>query len=228
MFDHYPYLLATLLAIAILSTVAFFIGKQKNIVFASGILHAPSGIFGFTFVEYWSPEKLGGYVFGVEDILFNFASGLSVWLLVAPWPFAQKLLVDWDFKVIMRRVALFALVAPLVYFGLWVLGTNPMTALISTFAFCACLVLFWRRALWPLAIPAAISYPALHVFATAFAFEVWPELATKWNADHFWGRPTLLGAPLGELTWAAVFGLSWPLIVAFLLDAQPRLSKQAK
>jgi hypothetical protein len=224
--NSYSYLRATLLATAILSAVAYNLRNQRKIAFFSGFLHAPSGIFAFTFVEYWTPERLGGRAVGIEDILFNYASGISVWLLVAPWPFAQKLRVDWNFKVIMRRVALFATSVPLVYFFLWRLGMNPMTALMSTFALCGCFVLLRRPHIWLLAVPAAISYPVLHGFATAFAFEFWPDLPTTWNSDNLWGMPILFGAPLGELAWAAVYGSSWPLIVAFLLDAQPRCTDQ--
>ena len=95
-----------------------------------------------------------------------------------------------------------------------------MTALLLALLLLGALALAVRPGLWPIAIPATLTYPILHGFAVVFAFTVWPDLPTVWNAEHFWGQSDILGIPRGELAWAAVFGFAWPLVVVTLLDAR--------
>ncbi len=128
---RYPYLWGCILAAVILSVAALLLPGARRIAFFSGILHAPSGAFAFTFGAYFAPRRLGGGVVGIEDFLFNYSSGLAVWLLVALWPLGRSLQVDWDLlPAILRRAALFALLAPQAYFVLWFLGLNPIGSLL--------------------------------------------------------------------------------------------------
>jgi hypothetical protein len=157
----------------------------------------------------------------VEDVLFAFASGAAVWLLTAPSAFARSLRFDWSPLAASRRIAIFAIVGPLSYFVMWFQDVNPMTALLIGLAICGGIVLVLRRELWPLAIPAAILYPIMHGLAVAFAFAAWPDLQSEWNSGHLWGTSLFLGVPLGEVFWAAVFGATWPLVVGYVLNAQP-------
>ena len=219
--EQYPYLWATILATAILLAVALVFLESKRVAIFSGVLHAPAGLFGFTLTDYYKPQKLGGFSVGIEDVMFGFASGLAVWLLATPWPFARSLRFELDAKFVHPRVVLFAVLASLTYLGLWAVGDNSLTALLATLGLLGGFVLVRRRELWPLAIPAAITYPVLHGLATAFAFAAWPGLSIDWTAEHFWGSRLLLQTPLGEVAWAAAFGASWPLVVAYLLDARP-------
>lgn len=223
---NYPYLWATILATAVLLALIPMLESKRTAVF-SGLLHAPAGIFGFTLVDYYTPQKLGGYLVGIEDILFGFASGLTVWLLTAPWPFARSLQVEWRMNRILRRVAVFSVALPPIYFAMWYAGADSLSPLLIALGLCGCFVLVRRRELWPLAIPAALTYPLVHGLATASAFAMWPDFSADWATDHFWGTRLLLQTPLGEIAWAAAFGASWPLVVAFLLDARPRASPTA-
>ena len=50
----------------------------------------------------------------------------------------------------------------------------------------------------------------------ALTFALEPAFVHEWNLAGAWGR-RLLGAPLGEIAWAAVFGAFWPTLLAQVL-----------
>ncbi len=221
-FAEYPYLWATMTAIVILLPLTAIQRRHGRTLLFSGLILAPTGLFAYSFDDYWAPLRLGSLPSGIEDVAFCFASGLAAWLIVLASPFARRLSLDWHARRIAFRVGGIALVIPAFYFLLLGLGANPMTALLAGLMAAASVALVHRPTLWPLTIPGALGYPVLHVSATALAARVWPDLFSVWNPDHLWGASVLIGIPLGEVVWAAVFGACWPPVVAMFLDAKPR------
>jgi hypothetical protein len=215
------YLWASLIGIAVLLIVALPFPEARRIAWFSGLMSAPTGVFAPTFTAYWNPVRLGGGALGIEDFLFCFGSGFNLWLLVAPLPALRRARAVWDRRQILRRFWPFVLIGWGVYLPLWAGGFNPMTGLIAGLATAGGYALWACPGLWRIAVPGAILYPVLYALVLQAGFAAWPDLRAIWNGGHAWGRPFLLGTPLGELAWAVTAGAAWPPIVARMLDIRP-------
>lgn len=53
---------------------------------------------------------------------------------------------------------------------------------------------------------------------------IWPNLLSLWNLEKFSGI-VILQIPIEELIWALLYGGTWSLTIAFLVDA--RFTKNA-
>ena len=217
-----PYLSATMIAAFVLAAIAVVFRAQRAIAFFSGGLLAAATPMAMSYGDYWSPERLGGLPLGIADFLYAFSAGLMTWLLVAGFPFARRLVMRWRPGPIARRAAPVFGVVTFVQLGLLAAGMDSITATLVAMALAMAGVLAARPSLWPLALPAAISYPVLHCIAMALAFKLWPSLPSYWNQDLIWARPFLLEVPLGEFAYHAALGSAWPVMVAYFLDARPR------
>jgi hypothetical protein len=208
---------AVLIAIATISPV-----RQRRLALFSGLLQMPAGALALTFGEYWTPETMWSLKPGIEDFMFNFAAGLMVWLLVAPWPATRRIERTGTKAQLAGRIALLYVLITSFYLSLLSTGHDPMSASILAMAAALAVMLALRPTLWPLCLPAAFLYPLGHGSALAIGLRLWPDLTRHWPQGAFWSWPAWFGTPLGELAWACLFGASAPLMAVLVLEGHRR------
>jgi len=77
-------------------------------------------------------------------------------------------------------------------------------------------VLIRRPSYCRLAALPAVGFAVLHAATLVVLIDLWPSFG-GWRPDAVWG-PAVGGIPLDEIVWAAVFGASWPLVAAYVID----------
>jgi hypothetical protein len=105
-------------------------------------------------------------------------------------------------------------------------GLDIMTSANLSMAILGILLLLRRVELWPIPVTGAIGFGILYALLIGCIFAIWPDFLLQWNTVNLWGI-SIVGVPLGEITWSLGYGAVWPLIMAYVLDAKvaPLLSK---
>jgi hypothetical protein len=193
--------------------------EQFRLIHYAGLANAPAGLFLY-FLEgnYWTPGRIGGLRLGIEDFLISYAVGAMAWYLVAlVWRRRLRLQLHWP--AVLRRYLMAAIGCDLTYLVLVWDGVDPMTGLFLTCGPVAVALWWLRRENWPLALTGMIPFPLVWLLVVALTVSLFPEYLFKWNLAGQWGRP-VLGVPAGEIVWAFVFGVFWPLFVGVIFDVE--------
>jgi hypothetical protein len=212
----YPYLVANLvtLFLLLLCVKRTWISGQGKIAFLSGIMCIPFCLVGLLHEgQYWTPLRLGGGPFGIEDVLFCMNAAVMVWLL-ATWPFARRITIDITLREVFMRYVLI-LISGTGAFLLLFMSNEPVmtgTLVIMMTAMLAFIGLECHS--WPLAVTGVALFLPLYVIVVGTEFAVWPAYVYSWGSTTIWGN-LVAGVPIGEIAWAAAFGLLWPLLIAF-------------
>jgi hypothetical protein len=110
-----------------------------------------------------------------------------------------------------------ALTVTAVYVGLWLAGMNCVTATLVVSVGLLILLLGRRISLWRLALAGLVTFTPIYLIEEKLQFAAWPNYLSYWNSGGLWGT-LVLGIPLGEIAWAAVFGAVCPVVIASVLD----------
>lgn len=187
-------------------------------IWRSALFSAPFGLTSIFFVpEYWHPIRVVEFICGPEDIIFSFANGGMVWAAAMGNMSQQKW--RWDvWQKALRRYLLIAIVGMSVSAILGMIGVDAMPAALVPIYGVAAYVL-WRRP--RLIVPALRSITIFGlIYGMIFAGSVflWPHFIDQWNRAALSGISIGL-MPLEELGWGLGFGLSWPLFMAIVFNA---------
>lgn len=216
----YSYLWAAIFVTLAAAVLLALLPRQRTPMLISGATSASVAWCGFTLEGvYWSPSRIGGGAFGVEDLLIAFAVGVGAWSLAASPDYFSLRTLSWHRRVAVWRLGGCLISGVVGFLGLWLAGFPAMSLYIGCLGTGAVGVLVWRTALWPIAMSGALGFALVWFLISTVYFLVWPGSVLQWNASSVWGRPCM-GVPLGELAWAATFGAAWPLFTAFVLDAR--------
>ena len=221
-FRSFPYLFANLVGTPFV-LVAFFLAKgQRRMMGLSGLVAAAfSPVAVLHEGEYWTPVRIGGLFFGLEDILFSFLTGSMAWFM-AVWPYRQRLIIQIHPPAFLKRFAATALVGIAFLFIFRLSGLEVMSATLSGQVLLAGLVLKFQRNLWPMAVAGMLGYLAFHGLEMKIWFWLWPEFLSYWNAASFWSQ-RFCGLPVGEIFFTASFGAAVPIFLGYYANA--RLTK---
>jgi hypothetical protein len=220
-FKTHPYLIANipLLFLILALTKAVQPTQYGRLSLLSGLVCIPYSILALLHNEsYWKPVRLGGWPIGIEDLVFTFISGAMVWLLVAR-PYRRNLAMDhllslWGIRYISITLLFGG-------FGLF-LGCAGVKSLENTLITCTLALaglLILRRTLWPLAVRGVVLFLPIYILIVQVQFSIWPDYLLQWNLNGPLGL-TIMGIPVGEFAWAAVFAAVWPVYVAFVFDVR--------
>lgn len=226
--DH-PYLIANIPMLVATLLVARSVRPREfgRLAIAAGLLNLPSSLIAFTFEDdYWVPVRLGGLEIGIEDLVFCWVAGALAWLLAA-WPRRHRIHATLGWRVAMTRYAALALLGGGAIIGWHLAGRHSMAGFTVASLLVLGLVLALRRDLWELAVTGALLYTALHVVVVRVQFWIWPDYPSFWNPDGLLGT-TIIGVPLFEFAWSAVFGAAWPVIVAFVFGAAADPARESR
>ena len=215
---QHAYLWGSLLGVLFVLWVCRVSPRHGKAIFLCALVSAPAGWIS-CLVEraYWSPVRLGGGNLGLEDFLCSFTIGGLLWWLMVLIP--QVRAQDFSFGKFFPRY--FAVIVPLnlVFFGLLKSPLHPMsTAILSLVVLGVAMVVVAPGLMWMGGI-GLVLFTIDWWVNLQICFYGWPEFAGAWNAET-WHGWSVLGVPLGELVWAAVFGASWPVFMAWCLDAK--------
>jgi hypothetical protein len=218
----YPYLCTNTISIAFLLVVGWLVltrAQWKTMVLC-GLANVPCFVFLVLLEnEYWSPVRLGGLALGIEDILCSFAVAAMGWFVIGLF-FADRILLLVRRKILLLRYAILANLSGITFLLLsCLMNLSGMTALILTCLVMAAVMFLLRKSLWPVVLVSLVGFPILYLGIVKVYFLIWPEFVQQWNSTTLWGK-TVLGIPLGEITWSVVFSIYWPLFVMFVTDGQ--------
>lgn len=219
-----PYLVASVAYLALVMALAraTLSPPQARLTLLAAAVHAPAAAFApLLEPSYWTPARVGGGPLGIEDVLITGAVASWAWYLVA---------LRFDGRLgapVAARDAFLRSLAPggwviAGYLALWLIGVDPMTALILTCTAGALVGAALRPEIAPLAAWGAIALPIVWTALVALTFALDPAFVHEWNPEGPWGA-RLLGVPLGEIAWAAVFGAFWPTFLGHVFRVPLRV-----
>jgi hypothetical protein len=116
-----------------------------------------------------------------------------------------------------------SLLAGLLFCGVsLLLAAAGIGGLENTLVAGAVMVVFFllrRPVFWPLAVRGGLLFLLVYVGIVKMQFYFWPGYLGQWTLTGVLGG-TVFGVPLGEIVFAAVFALLWPLHIAFAFDVE--------
>jgi hypothetical protein len=98
-------------------------------------------------------------------------------------------------------------------------GSQRIYAILAFMAVVPVIVVLWRLELWPMAAFGGIFGAVSYTVTMTAGSMIWPDFMGLWRAENLWG-PTIAGVPIEELVWGALYGPSWALAMAFVVDAR--------
>ncbi len=217
--DH-PYLFSQLLSLALLVPIlraARPVAWRRTGLLAA-LLGAPLSL-GAPLHEgwYWTPERICGRVWGIEDLLFASIAAMLAWLC-ASTPWRRRMPAQYGARSAARRFVMITLLglAPLVIARHWLQPGMLNLCLLSAPLVAVLVWRAWRA--WRLAFAGALLFPPVYLALVALHLHLWPGYTDYWNPDGMWSGVTLMRIPIGEYLWAYTYGAGWPLLVAYVLD----------
>ena len=217
----HPYLVANiplLVTIVVVGTCARPRRFAQTFV-PAGLLCIPSALIAFTFEgDYWAPDRLGGLMIGIEDVIFSFNAGALAWLLAA-WPFRRRIRATVEMKAAMTRFASLSLIGGIVIIGSHLWGNHSMVGFAAASLVVLSVILALGPKRWVLAVTGGLLFTTAHTLLVRIQFWIWPDYVTFWNREGLLGT-SFVGVPLIEPLWALFFGSVWPVIVGFVFDVR--------
>ena len=215
---HYGYLVSALMLLAV-----FFLGliacpKLRVGMLLSACVGAPAALGALCFVpHYWKPVLVIPLPVGLEDIIFSFSVGGIVWLL-AVWPQRSRLRLRLRRKLMLARLLACALPFFLANVALGHSGVPIMTSVMLTMVALAIVLLWLRPRFLSPSLMGMLGFSLYHTLNVNFGMWIWPQ-AWHWNVAKFWDYSGFWISP-EETLWAAGYGFVWPLVMAYVFNAE--------
>ncbi len=213
------YLVSNLLGLPGVVLFVIWAGRYWKSVVAAGaieLLHS-FPLFWFNGV-YWTPHRLGGVAWGIEDILVCFSLGAGVWFF-AILPVRARLAVR--FKPKRFAIRLMAIAVPSTGFAIlvWSLGAGVMETLLIVMTATGMALAAWRPQLLCLSAAAAGLYPAYYLMILYGTLVIVPDFFSMWDGSELWGID-VFGLPLEEIAFVLVYSAVYPLIIGTIFAAE--------
>jgi hypothetical protein len=217
---EYKYLLANLLGLVPLGIMLFLARRMRHTAVICGVtlvVYSPPVSWLYEGV-YWSPPRVFGGRWGIEDAMFCFHAGSVSWVCaVGPWwdrfRFAPRAAIAVWRLLIVSALATTALIA-LLASGFTVLGAFLATQSLST-----AIILAIRPKYLRLVLPGAILFMAYYFALLALWRLLMPGFMDMWSGTELAGGK-LLGIPAEEYLWVLSFCTGFPITMAFALEAR--------
>jgi hypothetical protein len=214
---QYGYLVSMLILLAICLSGMITFPKQRVGMMLSACFFAPFALGALVFVpDYWRPILVVPFPVGLEDIIFCFSVGGVAWLL-AVWPQRERLRLGLETRVALVRLTACGLPCVLLSVTLRREGLPIMTNVILTMVLLAVVLLWLRPRFLSLALTGALGFSLFYFLFARAALAICP--LDYWNVGKLWGY-RLFRVPLEEIVWATGHGFVWPLVMAYVLDAE--------
>jgi hypothetical protein len=199
-----------------LAAIACLYTYRKSIIIAS-ILALPHAFYSLLLVPvYWNPNRIMFLGIGVEDFLFSFFAGGLIWFGVLLF-LRKKMVIHYNPKQIFIRYFICISFGISSIFILYFIGINDMLNPFITMILIIVIILIYKKVYFPIFLFESLASVLVYTLGLKIALTVWPDLMQSWTWKNLWGI-SLFGIPVEELAWAFLYGGSWSLSVAFLLN----------
>ena len=166
----------------------------------------------------------GGWVLGLEDILFAFNVGATA-CLAAIWLYRHQLTAVEQPRPRIARVLAIGIPAQCAFLAMYSIFRSGIGSMILEQLMAVVPALQLRRDLWRFSAAGGIGFPLIYRGILRTVFWIWPGFVSCWKSTPPWGV-LLFGVPLGEVAWAFGFGLFWPLFAGYVFDLRLSTGRQ--
>jgi hypothetical protein len=215
----HPYLAGSLaICLAAVASLAMAPAQLRRSVWIAALLSMPFTLVSLDYGAYWHPTRLWGLRLGLEDLVLCVSSGVFLWSLPAGQG-ASRVHVRMSWAIMFRRYFA-ATLGGGIFVGicrLW--GATPSFSMFAAMAAVSLGILMHQAGYWRLALAGSLSYLTLYTTILKCSWSAFPHFSSEWNWAGLCGV-TMMGVPLEEIAWAAGYGAVWPLIMAYVLQAQ--------
>ncbi|MDJ0823639.1 MAG: hypothetical protein QNJ09_17750 [Paracoccaceae bacterium] len=204
----------------VLLAIALARRHRSSVLLAGTIetLHSPPMIY---FNDgYWTPDRLGGGTWGIEDVLLCFSLGAGVWF-AAIFAYRQQLATSIVWRTIVARLLAIALPTTALAFVFHWLGLTEMEVIVSVMLVTTVALGLLRPDLVRLSISAVLLYVPYYTAFLLVCGALLPGFFGIWSGSDLWGA-TFFGLPVDEIAFILAFAACYPLIVGIVLDARLR------
>jgi hypothetical protein len=213
---NHAYFFANLPLFAVVCAI-LILGRRRpagRLALHSRLACLPCSLLALMHGDYWRPGRLGGAPIGVEDLIFTFTTGAAVWLWAA-WGCGGDFSVPSPLPAgrATRRLLSWGLASGSLLAALWRAGLDPMSATLLAPIPVLAFLLTRQPRLWILAGTGLVCFVPVYYAGVKLEFAIFPGYPSQWNPHGPW-TPPFLGLPAGELAWAAVFAVLWPVLIA--------------
>jgi hypothetical protein len=136
----------------------------------------------------------------------------------------KKILVRFKFTRIFKRFLVIQTFGIVVTASLNLLDIREYLNFFIVMVVWSAAILFYQRNYWKFILFGSVSYLIIFTVGFLIILSIWPNLLSLWNLEKFSGI-VILQIPIEELIWALLYGGTWSLTIAFLVDA--RFTKNA-
>lgn len=221
----HPYLLSSLLGVPGVLIAFAAAGYLRTSVFIAGLVTTLYALpLASLDAPYWTPQRLGGFAVGVEDVIVSLSLGAGVWF-AATLPFRKRVTIAGRWPDTLARfagVGLGGLALSLLAQSIVPIYMPALLMVMIAMAF----VLGWLRPdLLPPALASLVLYPAYYIAILYLSQALLPGFFDLWDGPELWG-PRLFGLPIEEVAFVAMFSFTCPLVVGSVIDARFDLNRQ--
>ena len=101
--------------------------------------------------------------------------------------------------------------------ALWRGGLSVMTSVVLSMVALAIVLLWLRPWFLAIALMGAMGFSLFYFLFARAALAIWPP--GHWNVGKLWGY-WFFRVPLEEIVWAVAYGFVWPLVMAYVFNAE--------
>ncbi|MEE4242752.1 MAG: lycopene cyclase domain-containing protein [Desulfopila sp.] len=215
------YLKATLAGFVIVLAVAFFFPGMRRLMLLGGVALVPSSPLAVLHQQsYWSAERLFGWSYGIEDILFCFSIGsLSVF---CGYVFkSSPLILQYTVPGIIKKSSFLLMLLGLLYFSAFLFGFDIMEATIAVQITLALTLISLDGRHGKTAMLGALLYTTYYAaFFILFSY-FFPSFPDLWNGRDLWPL-RLFSIPFEEIVWVFSFTYMWLNVIGFLFSPETK------
>ncbi len=214
------YLVGTLLILAVLAVIAAGWAAQRRMIGLSALLATPHALSALLVVpHYWKPPSVLVIGIALEDVLFMAGVGGWAWVY-AVLMVRNRITVSPRLRRGARRYLVILAGCGIAGAAIARLpGGARLPAILVLMALVVVVGVALRRELWPLAVYGGLFSGLSYALTMLAGAAVWPDFMDLWRAENLWG-PRPMNVPLEEFTWGALFGPSWALVMAYIVDVR--------
>jgi hypothetical protein len=219
-FTSYQYLCSLMVWLFFYAIGLIIFYRYRKSIFFSSFLALPQAFFAILLVPTaWQPNRIFVFGAGIEDLLFCFLSGGLVWMSVL-WIYRKNVPQKFQLRNSIKRFV-YCTVFGVLTVSLILLFTRlrgyiiPFTIMIL---WCT-IVLIYKPGYLKLFLTGIASFLVVWFFVLLIIINIWPDMPSLWSWDKLWGL-SFFKFPVEELVWAILYGGSWSLTMAFILNIE--------
>jgi hypothetical protein len=216
MLEEDPYLASNVMGFMVV-IAAYLFASQKRFMLAGGLGLVPFSICAVLHEQvYWSTRRLGGFSWGVEDLLFTFSAG-SLVAGIGALVFRLQMPEQVNWRLSAKKFFFIGLSGAALALLFTMMGMDIMLATIVTQISLIMILTARSRYAVGCSLATAGIYAIYYIVMLYVFFLLFPQFEYDWKGVHLW-PVKIIGIPLEEIVWVFTFTWSWILILLYGLN----------